>query len=127
MNFPILSEIWRLFLLVYLWAIFLGLPFIIYKLWRTSLNVKQLKEFLLRNVYEDEAKIAFLKGDSRKAKDLLDSAYFQELMDAEKKQTKKVSYEDLHEIISRKYERLYYRMSLEALDFVLYADSKNLP
>lgn len=127
MNFPILTEVWRLFLLVYLWAIFLGFPFVLYKFWKMSVNIKLLKENALRNAYEDEAKIAFLKGDSERAKDLLDTAYYQELMEAEKKQTKKMPYEELHEIISRKYERLYYRMHLEALDFALYADSKNLP
>lgn len=101
------------------------------KMWNMTKDVRELKMHILNQQgiisREQEAKIAFLKGENDRAKDLLDAAYFEELLNAKDDLYGYQIYDSEHFNISKKYDRLYYSMNLQKLDFELYADPRNLP
>lgn len=108
----------------------LGIAFLA-KIWKMTGDIRELKNHWLQKGGVDDrsrdAKIAFLMGNRIKAKDLLDMSYFEELLVAKSAQNPNYTYQKRHFDISKKYERLYHAMSLEAIDFQVYADVNNLP
>lgn len=97
------------------------------KVWRMTTDIRLLKKHFVYSDKVNEAKIAFLKGESVKAKELLDSACFKELVEAKEIAKTQLPYEQRYSSICFKYDELYYSMSLTPPNFEHYKDITNIP
>lgn len=120
LNYLLLAVM--LVLLVYI------LPIILFfKIWGMTKDIRLLKRKYLDMDKSQEAKIAFMKGDSIKAKDILDSSFFNDVINLAKFSKKGDLYTKQYPLLIRRYENYYYSMSLTPPNFEHYKDITNIP